>query len=76
MTVDFKDQEKNIRLKMMALNSVGIAVNYPTTELIHIALEKAKEKGYQMSISDASKIEVKHQEKWDEYFKEKREIRK
>ena len=66
--VPHTEREKEVNNVKIALNLVGINVDYPTTELITKSLEVLKEMDDEMNIEDASKIQVAWEEKWKEYF--------
>ena len=68
MKVKHKDRQYHTNLMRIALNSVGINVDYVTTDLIEITLEKLREKNGEMNILDSSEIEADHERKWNKYF--------
>jgi hypothetical protein len=69
--VKISDFVKEVHVLKIALNSVGIECDYLTTDLIFNVIEKLKEKGGQMDISDSALIQAEHREKWNVYFKVK-----
>lgn len=73
MKVKIKDQDKNVRQLQMALNLVGINVDYITTDLIAKTLVVYSDKEGAMNLEDATDIKVEHEEKWDKYFESKTE---
>jgi hypothetical protein len=69
--VKISDFVKEVHVLKIALNSVGIECDYLTTDLIFNVIEKLKEKGGQMDISDSALIQAEHRVKWNVYFKVK-----
>ncbi|TXG83062.1 MAG: hypothetical protein E6R13_04300 [Spirochaetes bacterium] len=66
--VKIKDYEQDVHLLKIALNMVGLSVNYETTDLINETLIVLKKKKGKMDISDTVSIRMKHEEKWTNYF--------
>jgi len=69
MDVPIRKRQDNITFLQMALNLVGIGVDYRTADLINetlIVLNKKKEK---MNLLDSAKIQLEWEKKWDEFFK-------
>ena len=69
--VNIKDYESSTHLLLVALNSVGIHVDYPTTRLIESTINLLNEKGDKASIEDSVKIRTEHKKFWENYFKNK-----
>jgi hypothetical protein len=67
--VKIKDYEKEQHILKVALNSVGLMIDYETVDLIHRTLTVLESKKGEMSILDSSKIVAQHKEDWEEYFK-------
>jgi len=57
MDVKIKDREKVINQTRMALNMVGVAVDYKTTKLILQTLDKVNKLQGEFTVRDASLIE-------------------
>jgi hypothetical protein len=55
---------------MMALNMVGIYVDYPMTDLLMRTLDLYYKKGGSMDLNDTAKLKVRHEQDWQEYFKQ------
>jgi predicted nucleotidyltransferase len=68
--VKISDYEEEQHLMMLALNLVGLSVNYTTVDLIHSTLAKLKEAKDSMDLHDAVYIKSQHERKWENYFKE------
>lgn len=68
--VKISDYEEEQHLMMLALNLVGLSVNYTTVDLIHSTLNQLKEDKGSMNLYDAVKIKSQHERKWENYFKE------
>ena len=68
--VKISDYEEEQHLMMLALNLVGLSVNYTTVDLIHSTLNQLKEAKDSMNLYDAVKIKSQHERKWENYFKE------
>jgi hypothetical protein len=66
--VKIKDYEEKQHYLLVALNMVGINIDYVTVDLISTALEKLFEKGGNMDMIDAQAIKSLHADKWDKYF--------
>jgi hypothetical protein len=69
--VKIKDYQSSTHLLMVALNSVGIHTDYPTTHLIESTINLLNEKGDKASIEDSVKIRTEHKKFWENYFKNK-----
>lgn len=65
--VKIKDRDNSIEYMRMALNMVGIGVDYKTTVLVKMALDCLKKKKGKMSLKDACEIESAWQSLNDEY---------
>jgi hypothetical protein len=66
--VEIKDYEDKQHYLLVALNMVGIHMDYVTADLINSTLEKLAEKGGNMDMLDAATIKSVHHAKWDTYF--------
>ena len=71
--VKIKDRETEVEMFRMALNMVGINVDYIVTDLIDDVVRKMIEKKEKFSMRDAANIQVNHEQKWEKYFKEQKE---
>lgn len=69
--VEIKDYEEKQHLLLMALNLVGIHIDYITVDLINSTLETLAEKKDNMDIRDAATIKALHEAKWNEYLDSK-----
>ena len=54
---------------LIALNMVGIQVDYITLDLMWDIIEIHHEKRGDVNITDCVKVKTQHEEKWDNYFK-------
>ena len=70
--VKIKDRDKEVEMFRMALNMVGINVDYIITDLIDDVVRKMIDKKGKFSMKDATNILVNHEEKWEEYFKKQK----
>jgi hypothetical protein len=68
--VNIADYEDKQHLMMVALNMVGLHVDYITVDLIHSTLLKLTENGPAMNVTDAVVVKDTHSRKWSAYFKE------
>jgi hypothetical protein len=68
--VKISDYEDKQHLMMVALNMVGLHVDYITVDLIHSTLLKLTENGPAMNVTDAVVVKDTHSRKWIAYFKE------
>lgn len=66
--VEIKDYEDKQHYLLVALNMVGIHMDYVTADLINLTLEKLAEKKGNMDMIDAATIKSIHFSKWDKYF--------
>ena len=71
--VNVRDYEKKQHYLLCALNLVGVNTDYITTDLIHITLEKLKEKGGGFDLKDATEIKIDHERKWKNYFENQKD---
>jgi hypothetical protein len=68
--VKISDYEQQKHESLIAINMVGIHIDYVTLDLIWEIMEIHHNKGGQVNIEDCVKIKVKHEEKWQKYFDE------
>jgi len=68
--VKIKDYEKEQHHLKVALNSVGLMIDYETVDLIYRTLKVLEVKKGQMKITDSISIKTQHKEYWEEYFKQ------
>lgn len=68
LEVEIKDYDKNVHTMMLAIQSVGIRVDYITVDLLSKCMNKYAEKGSEMSLKDSAEIQLNHKKYWDEYF--------
>lgn len=71
--VKIKDRDEEVEMFRMALNMVGINVDYVVTDLIDDVVRKLIKKKGKFSMKDASNILVNHEERWEKYFKKQKE---
>jgi hypothetical protein len=71
--VKISDYEEKQQMLKLALNLVGIAIDYITIDLVVSTLDVIEKKGLKMDLQDAVKIKSFHEEKWENYFKKQQE---
>jgi hypothetical protein len=64
---DFNEQTGTL---VKALSLVGLNVDYPVLELILDVKKFLKQNDGDISLSEATSIKAKHENKWEPYFKE------
>lgn len=69
LQVRIKDYEKNIHHLLLAFQSVGISIEYPTADLVNECFKLVESKGGDTNIEDMLKVKEGHLKKWKEYFK-------
>jgi hypothetical protein len=67
--VKISDYEQDRHEALIALNMVGIQVDYITLDMIWDIMEIHRKKGGKVNISDCVKAKTQHEQKWDNYFK-------
>jgi len=67
MKVRTEDMIKDIQQKMIALQMVGINIDYPNVELILIGLAAEEKLGDQLTLKDAAEIRTMFSERWENY---------
>ena len=73
MSVDIKDRKEEIEWLRMALNMCEININYTHADLIiKVVKDLDKLKG-KFTIYDGVEIHYKWKEKWDNYYKNKKD---
>ena len=76
MKVRTEDMIKDIQQKMMAMQMVGINIDYPNTELILMALAAGENLGDQLTLKDAAEIRTMFSERWENYNYEMKPVKK
>lgn len=66
--VQIRDRVDEIEFLRMALNTVGISVDYEGTDLIIETKKALDKKNGKFSLLDAAKIQNAWQKKWDMYY--------
>lgn len=66
--VKIADYEEKQQLMKLALNLVGIPIDYITVDLVVSTLDVLEQKGEKMDLKDAVKIKSTHEKKWEIYF--------
>lgn len=69
LKVEIKDYEKNIHHLLLAFQSVGISIEYPTADLVNECFKLVESKRGDTNIEDMLKVKEGHLKKWKEYFK-------
>jgi len=68
--VKISDYEQEKHESLIALNMVGIQIDYITHDLIWDIMKISHKKGGQVNIEDCVTIKLQHEEKWERYFEE------
>ena len=68
--VKISDYEHEKHESLIAINMVGIHIDYITLDLIWDIMKIHHEKGGEVNIEDCVKLKVQHEEKWQRYFEE------
>jgi hypothetical protein len=68
--VKISDYEQEKHESLIAINMVGIHIDYITLDLIWDILKIYHEKGGQVNIEDCVKTKLQHEERWERYFEE------
>mgnify|MGYP005998886847 CR=1 FL=1 len=66
--VKHEDREERVNVLRLALNSMGIGVNYQTTDLILKTVDKIDSDIDSFSLKDVAKLQVDDESKWNKYF--------
>lgn len=74
MSVKIKDRDNEVEMFRLACTLAGASINYEAADLLHMVFNKLQEKGDKFDLSDAVNIQHKHEQKWFEYYKSKKEI--
>ena len=69
MDINIKDRDINVNAFRIAINMVGINIDYKTADLITRVINGVNERGDEFDIKDAAKIEQEWQNDMDKYFK-------
>lgn len=71
--VEFKDRDAEIDALRMALNMVGVNINYETIDLVLLVQKDLKAKGPEkFSIRCAAQIASSWESCWTKYYKDKK----
>jgi hypothetical protein len=75
--VKISDYEQEKHESLIAVNMVGIHIDYVTLDLIWDIMQLYHKKGGKVNINDCCKMKARHEEKWQRYFEEqdKKEIK-
>ena len=69
MIVRIKDRSVKIETVRMALNMVGIGVDYIQTDLILKTTEAIRKDSKNFNVQDALDIQTNHSKEWEKYIK-------
>jgi hypothetical protein len=72
ITTKIKDRKMHIECLRMALNMVGIGVNYESTILLDRIVRATDKMGGEFSVKDAVEIQAQFEKEMDEYFKKQK----
>ena len=67
--VKISDYQQDRHELLIALNMIGIQVDYITLDMIWEIMQIHNKKGGKVNISDCVKAKTQHEEKWENYFK-------
>lgn len=70
MRVPFDQRDEKVNNLKLALNLANIHLTYEDAELINTLFRKVDELGGNMTLKDATTIQVAHEKKWREYYEE------
>lgn len=70
--VEIKDYEPEVHLLSLAMQSVGIKVDYITCDLIMSTLKVFDKLNGDMTIRDSCEIKAEHEKKWILFFDKKK----
>lgn len=68
--VKISDYEQEKHELLIAVNMVGIHIDYITLDLIWEVMQLHNKKGNKANIQDCCKIKARHEDKWQKYFEE------
>jgi hypothetical protein len=68
--VKISDYEQDKHESLIALNMVGVHIDYVTLDLIWDVMQLHHIKGGKVNIEDCCTLKAQHEEKWQKYFEE------
>jgi len=68
MKIKLEDRDLRIEYYRLAINMVGISIDYQTTDMIATLIRKIDAIEGAFTLKDAVRIQVECGEKWKEYF--------
>ena len=71
--VKISDYQQDRHELLIALNMIGIQVDYITLDMIWDIMQIHNKKGGKVNITDCVKVKLLHQERWENYFKKQDE---
>ena len=74
--VEIKDYEPEVHLLSLAIQSVGVKIDYITCDLINSTLKVFNKLNGKMTMLDSCHIKAEHEKKWNLFFKTKQENQK
>jgi hypothetical protein len=70
MNIKKEDYNESTGTLVKALSLVGLTVDYPVLELVLDIKKHLKQNDGDISLTEAASIRLKHEKKWEPYFKE------
>jgi hypothetical protein len=71
--IEIKEYEPEVHLLLLAIQSVGVQIDYVTCDLINSTLKVFNKMNGEMTIMDSCKIKAEHEEKWDLFYNQKKQ---
>ncbi len=72
--VKYEDKNAKVQLLEMALSMCGLGLSYAHVDLIDKVVKKLKEKGGNLDLKDATKLQQEWESKWGRYFQLKARV--
>ena len=64
--VEIKDYEKDVSFLMLALQCVGIAIDYITADLVNECFKLVQSKAGSGNMEDMARLKAEHTKKWND----------
>ena len=72
MKIKLEDRDLRIEYYRLAINMVGISIDYQTTDMIATLIRRIDDIGGDFTLKDAVRIQVECGQRWEEYFKKQK----
>jgi hypothetical protein len=73
--VEYKDRSDEVNAVHLALRAVGLDITYEMSDLVKMTVDVVNKKGLEMDLKDTCTVQLKHQRKWDDYFRGKKDAK-